>query len=193
MKRSVTNTDGARSAPDRRGPLCGRHPGAARERPWRRRGFLPLAALLACAVLATPHPASAHARLTRSQPAEGQALERSPAAIDLWFNEILDLEFNGIDLFPAADEQSAQGNLISAKPSVDPSDRTHLSIPLPPLAPGAYVVHWKVLSRDGHSARGRIVFRVGAAAAVAPQSSAPGADARSDASRRDASAGDGAR
>jgi methionine-rich copper-binding protein CopC len=173
-------------------PFRVRRRGAALESAWPR-GFYVLAVLLAGAVLAAPRPAAAHARLTRSEPAEGQSLDPSPAAIDLWFNEILDLEFNGIELFPAADEQSGRGNLITAKPSVDPRDRTHLSIPLPPLAPGAYVVHWKVLSRDGHSARGRIVFRVGGAAAVAPQSSAPGADARPGASRADASAGDGAR
>ena len=58
-----------------------------------------------------------------------------------------------------ADDQSA----TIGKPRVDPADRTRLTTDLGPLAPGAYVVQWKVLSRDGHGARGRVLFRIGAA------------------------------
>jgi len=35
-----------------------------------------------------------------------------------------------------------------------------MTVGLKPLAPGGYVVEWRVLSRDGHSEPGRITFRV---------------------------------
>jgi methionine-rich copper-binding protein CopC len=43
---------------------------------------------------------------------------------------------------------------------VDPKDRTHLMVKVGALKPGDYVVDWRVLSRDGHSAPGRITFTV---------------------------------
>ena len=139
---------------------------AARDAVRRRRvAARAMLALTAALLLGAPRGALAHARLVKAKPAEAQVLDASPGAIELWFNEILDDEFNGIELFPAADEESATANLIAVKPTVDAKDRTHLRVAVPPLVPGAYVVHWKVLSRDGHSARGRLSFRVGGAAA----------------------------
>lgn len=108
--------------------------------------------------------AHAHARLERSVPAAGAVLAAAPATVELWFNELLDDEFNDVAVFRAkADGAPAdETNLATARPSVDDADRTHLSAPLGELASGAYVIQWKVLSRDGHSARGRVLFRIGA-------------------------------
>ncbi len=91
-------------------------------------------------------------------------LPAAPATIELWFNELLDDEFNEILVFRAAADGSPAdaSNLATAKPTVDDTDRTHLSAPVAPLESGPYVIQWKVLSRDGHSARGRVLFRVGA-------------------------------
>lgn len=109
--------------------------------------------------------ARAHARLERSEPAAGAALASPPTTVELWFNELLDDEFNEILVFRAAPDGSPADttNLATAKPTVDDADRTHLSTPVATLASGPYVIQWKVLSRDGHSARGRVLFRVGAA------------------------------
>jgi len=122
-----------------------------------------LLALAAALPFAFATDAAAHARLTRAVPSDGSSLATPPAKIDLWFNELLDDDFNDVavhranaDGGPADDENFATG-----KPQVDPSDRTHLVTDLRPLAPGDYVVQWKVLSRDGHSARGRVRFSVG--------------------------------
>ena len=124
-----------------------------------------LVALAGCGALLALHtPALAHARLERSSPAAGAVLATSPATVELKFNELLDEEFNAVEVFRAkrdgtpADEQ----NLTTGKARVDAADQTRLTTDLGPLAPGAYVVQWKVLSRDGHSARGRVLFRIGA-------------------------------
>jgi len=122
-----------------------------------------LALGLACA--ATCGTAHAHARLERSTPAAGAVLTVPPVAVELSFNELLDDEFNDITVFRAKpDGTPADGSsFATAKPTVDEADRTRLTTALAPLSPGAYVVQWRVLSRDGHSARGRVLFRVGAA------------------------------
>lgn len=121
-----------------------------------------LATVVALAWCATD--AHAHARLERSAPAAGAVLATAPTTIELWFNELLDDEFNEVLVFRAAPDGAPADatNLATAKPTVDDADRTHLSTPVAALASGPYVIQWKVLSRDGHSARGRVLFRVGA-------------------------------
>jgi len=106
--------------------------------------------------LALAPEAHAHARMIKSSPAKDATLSASPDQLDLWFNELLEEGFNTIEVFSASELTAAKHtNLAKGKPAVDPADKTHLSVP-----PGEYVVEWRVLSRDGHSAPGRIMFRV---------------------------------
>jgi len=108
--------------------------------------------------------ASAHARMIKSTPAKGAELSKSPKQVDLWFNELLEDGFNTLEVFPASElTATKRSNLAIGKPAVDPADRTHLSVKLSALSPGDYVVEWRVLSRDGHSAPGRLTFRVSGA------------------------------
>jgi len=102
-----------------------------------------------------------HAQLIKSDPPDKAELKESPARIDLWFNELLDDNFNSIEVIPAA-EISAQkhSNFAKGKPKVDPADRTHLTVRVTQLTPGKYVISYRVLSRDGHTAPGRIAFQV---------------------------------
>lgn len=139
-----------------------RSPAGRRPHPTRRSAAVALLAAAAL-VLAARAPAHAHARLERAAPANG-ATVAAPAAIELWFNELLDDEFNDVALYRAQPDGSPadDANLATAKPRVDAADRTHLTTPVGATTPGPYVVQYKVLSRDGHSARGRILFRVGA-------------------------------
>lgn len=112
-------------------------------------------------LLSSAGVALAHARLVRSQPAKDAHLTAAPASIELWFNELLDHGFNGIEVFAAAEKQEKQRtNLAQGAAVVDPDDRTHLSVPMSPLPPGQYVIEYRVLSRDGHSAPGRIAFTI---------------------------------
>jgi methionine-rich copper-binding protein CopC len=124
-----------------------------------RRLFLPLIALLA---LAGAPAALAHARLVRAVPASGAEVSPAPKQVELWFNELLEEGFNTVTVF-ASSELSTPGkhtNLAKGKPTVDPKDHTHLVVALGAVPPGEYVVEWRVLSRDGHSAPGRSTFRV---------------------------------
>lgn len=105
--------------------------------------------------------ALAHAQVVRSSPSKNAALSKAPERIDLWFNELLDEGFNSVEVFGAGELTSQRHtNLASGKAAVDPSDRTHLTIKVNPLRVGEYVVAWRVLSRDGHTAPGRLTFRV---------------------------------
>ena len=118
-------------------------------------------ALSVTTVVAGASPALAHARLVRAQPADKAVLSQAPQRLELWFNELLDQSFNQVEVFPAAElTAKTRTNLTSGTPVLDPVDRTHLTVPLQTLAPGEYVVEWRVLSRDGHSAPGRFRFRV---------------------------------
>jgi len=118
-----------------------------------------------CGVLvltATP-TAMAHARLTRSLPVEKTALDTAPQQIELWFNELLDHGFNHVVVFPASEvklKPKERSNFADGKPEVDAADRTHLTVKLKPLPAGDYVVEYRVLSRDGHTAPGRVRFTV---------------------------------
>jgi methionine-rich copper-binding protein CopC len=111
-------------------------------------------------ILAVPLAALAHAKMVRSTPGEGEALQ-PPPQVELWFNELLDAKLNSIVVFPAAElNAKPRANLTKGDAQVDPRDRTHLFVALKPLPPGNYTVEWRVLSLDGHSAPGRFEFRV---------------------------------
>ena len=105
--------------------------------------------------------ALAHAQLLRAKPADKAELKEPPTQVDLWFNELLDEGFNSIEVIPAADlSVKKHPNLAKGKPKVDPADRTHLTVLLSTLKPGKYVIQYRVLSRDGHTAPGRVTFQV---------------------------------
>jgi methionine-rich copper-binding protein CopC len=111
-------------------------------------------------VLAVPLAALAHAKMLRSTPGAGD-VSQPPPQVELWFNELLDAKFNSIAVFPAAElNAKPRTSLTKGEAQVDPQDRTHLIVPLKPLPPGNYMVEWRVLSLDGHSAPGRFEFRV---------------------------------
>ena len=143
-------------------PKIRRHSGAMKPVLFGHAGARRLLLLCVLALLSgLPAVAHAHARLLRSMPAGNARLAVAPERAELWFNELLDAEFNGIEIFAASELKAKQRtNLVKGRPVVDAKDRTHLTVELPPLAPGEYVVEWRVLSRDGHSAPGRFTFTV---------------------------------
>ncbi len=104
------------------------------------------ALLLACLAL----PAAAHSELRRSVPANGAALERAPAHIELHFNERVQL--TALRLRRGAEEIALPRRAIR-EASVE-------TIALPPLPPGEYRAEWRAISADGHPVGGVIGFRV---------------------------------
>ncbi|HTU01085.1 MAG TPA: copper resistance protein CopC [Candidatus Sulfotelmatobacter sp.] len=118
-----------------------------------------LATALVC--LGLPRPAEPHAQLVRSEPPDHAVLRSAPSRAELWFDELLDRGFHSVSVRPVGDLSGATGaSLATGKPQVDPADPTHLTVGLQALPPGKYVIDWRVLSRDGHSAAGRLWFEV---------------------------------
>jgi methionine-rich copper-binding protein CopC len=102
-----------------------------------------------------PPKALAHAKLIRSRPDGSETLAEPPESVELWFNERLEDEFNSIEVADSAGRRVEDGHA-----RVHRRDRTHLGVRLRRLTRGQYVVHWRILSVDGHTARGRFIFSV---------------------------------
>jgi methionine-rich copper-binding protein CopC len=116
----------------------------------------------ALGALLLPVVTTAHARLVRSSPADGMSLPAAPAQLALCFNELLERQFHAIELEaePRPSSQPSRGPL-RLTPVVDPRDGTCLTVRVPSLEPGTYVLRWRVVSRDGHATRGLVRFRIG--------------------------------
>jgi methionine-rich copper-binding protein CopC len=103
----------------------------------------------------------AHAKLVRSTPKQGSEVQEAPKTLELWFNELLDDGFNTVEVCASAERgKKDRRNFVKGKPRVDAKDRTRLIAELEELSPGEYWVEYRVLSRDGHSAPGRLTFKV---------------------------------
>src|SRR5207247_6223164 len=89
-----------------------------------------------------PGAASAHAFLIRSQPQAGARLARAPATLTLYFSERFVRGSQQVTL------RRASGEAIKL-----PASRASGAVivqPLPRSLRGVFVVHWRVLSDDGH-------------------------------------------
>ena len=147
------------------GPIRG-HGGDKRDRDdrrdrrvGRRLGVGALVAVLA--VLALPGRADAHAELISTEPAASEQLATAPEAVVLHFSEAVDLTDDAIEVLDAN-----ANRLDIGEPEHAEGDRAALSVSLPDLDDGAYVVAWRVVSSDSHPIGGAFTFRVGEAGAV---------------------------
>jgi len=113
------------------------------------------AAVLAAAVIAsTPSPAAAHALLLESTPA-GATLTQPPAQVYLRFNSKLEKRLSHVTL------STEKGRPVALPIAVNGSEKPdRLVLPLGPLAPGAYMIRYKVLAVDGHITEGILRFSV---------------------------------
>ena len=114
-----------------------------------------LSGLVLLAGFLVPPKALAHAKLIRPRPNASETLAKTPVSVELWFNKRLEDEFNSIEVVDSAGRRVEDGHA-----RVNPQDRTNLVARLTRLTQGQYVVHWKILSVDGHTARGRFIFLV---------------------------------
>jgi copper transport protein len=124
----------------------------------RHRVLGPVAVLLVALaiVLGAVAPASAHAELVSSDPAEGAVLDSAPATVTLTFSEPFrltsqELAVDDAERDPVASSAGASGTEVE----VDLADAAD-------LPGGTYVVSWNVLSGDGHPISGALTFSVGA-------------------------------
>lgn len=102
-----------------------------------------------------PAAALAHAVLVKSVPAQRASLVEPPPRVELWFNERLEPAYSKASV---TNEAGAQVDLRDV--AVSAEDPRRLSVSLPPLAPGRYVVSFRVLSVDGHVVESRLTFTV---------------------------------
>ena len=97
----------------------------------------------------------AHAFLDHASPAVGSTVHGSPPELRIWFTQELELPFSRVKV------EDANGTAVAASDrAVDPSDRSVLRLPMPPLTPGKYHVLWHVLSVDSHVTEGDYTFVV---------------------------------
>ena len=123
----------------------------------RRAGARALASMLAAlgAAVAAVAAAHAHAVLVRSIPAARASLAQAPERVDLWFNERLEPAFSTVSV------RNTAGVQVDGRDGrVAPDDGKHLSASLPRLPAGAYTVHYRALSVDGHLVDASFPFSV---------------------------------
>jgi len=113
--------------------------------------------LVGCSALAF-----AHAKLVKSDPAEGSTLKAAPTKFVLTFGEPAKL--TTLTLQKNAEPAKKIGPLPT-------SASAEISVPAPKLEPGKYVLAWRVMGDDGHVLPGKLTFTVGPTAAT---TSAPG-------------------
>lgn len=146
------------------GPIRGRsdRDDGGRRRSARRPAKLGVGALVAVlAVLVAPARADAHAELVSTEPAFSEQLATAPDEVVLHFTEGVDLSDDALEVL------DANANRIDVgEPEHPGGDRTAVSVSLPDLDDGAYVVAWRVVSSDSHPIGGAFTFRVGDAGAV---------------------------
>jgi copper transport protein len=104
--------------------------------------------------LALPAAALAHATLLQTTPANGAVLATAPTAVTVAFDDSIRVAKGN-----AAVDNETQASVLAGKATAHGRD---LTIPLKPLADGAYSVRWSIVSEDGHREEGVLAFAVGA-------------------------------
>jgi copper resistance protein C len=112
-----------------------------------------IAVLLLAWTALEPMPASAHAIVISSSPADGAVLASGDAPVVLRFNSRIDHERSRLSLI-TPDGSTA---VLPIGPGAS-TDR--LVARLVGLQPGQYRLRWQVLALDGHITRGDIPFAV---------------------------------
>lgn len=113
--------------------------------------------------LVLPQPASAHAFLERTNPADGTALEQPPDHLALYFSEHVVLEATRIELVDSGGHVTALGGLELVTDEPDDTEvPSVVTADLPSLPRDSYRVRWSTLSSDDlHRTSGFFVFGVG--------------------------------
>jgi copper transport protein len=94
--------------------------------------------------------------LLYSVPAPSSVVPESPTQIQLGFSEAVEPDLSSVRLFDAAREE-----ITLKHPSHGTNDRSVLTVNMPALSDGTYVVVWRATSVDGHPVEGAFPFSVG--------------------------------
>ena len=128
-------------------------------------------------------PASAHATVQSTSPAQGSQVATAPETVAVTFDEAVGISAGSIKVV------GPHGRVVGPGGAVHPGgDARTVSVRLVPnLARGSYLVVWHVVSDDSHPVAGTFTFGYGVPAG--PASAPPSADAWPGALRRAADFG----
>ena len=90
----------------------------------------------------------AHAHLQAATPADHSVLSAAPTQLVLHFSEAARLTALAV----------AKAGEPAHKLALPDKPQAQIVVPLPPLAPGDYVVSWRAVGADGHVVPGEIHF-----------------------------------
>ncbi|MGW3285959.1 copper resistance CopC/CopD family protein [Streptomyces sp. NPDC001002] len=108
------------------------------------------------ALLAGAGPASAHAALTGSDPAQGVVVDKAPTAVTLTFSEKVATSSDSLRVL------DPKGKRVDTGKPTETSGTTY-AVPLHSGLPdGTYTVSWQVVSADSHPVAGAFTFSIGA-------------------------------
>jgi methionine-rich copper-binding protein CopC len=110
--------------------------------------------LLAGASRPSAEIARRHLRLVKSAPAADSVITRSPAAIQLWFSEKVELGATRVRLVGPDEKPVALGAVTQEKAA----DAPVRALVTGTLANGAYTVNWTATSGDSHVVKGAFRF-----------------------------------
>ncbi len=128
------------------------------------------AALALGVVAGLAAPASAHATLESTNPANGTALAGSPGQVVLHFDQQVSVSPTSIEVFNSSAKRVDSGDTKHV-----PNDSHSVDTAIPASLPaGGYVVTWRVVSADSHPINGAFTFFIGAATGTAAISSEAG-------------------
>ena len=111
--------------------------------------------LVFCTLLVAPSMVLSHASLVKSVPARRAQIFKSPAQIQLWFNERVEARFSSLRVIDSSGKRVDLGNV-----EVNTDDAKKISVGVNSLAPGQYKIKFRVLSVDGHVVEDEVPFTI---------------------------------
>jgi copper transport protein len=101
--------------------------------------------------------AFAHPSLIRSDPPANATLPEAPRQVTVWFDEAIEPDYGHLEVF------DVQGRRVdNFNTEYHPGPQPALTLSLPALPEGTYIVVWRVISRgDAHAVGGAFAFGVG--------------------------------
>lgn len=116
-------------------------------------------------ILGVAAPATAHAELISTDPAEGAVLAEAPDKVTLTFSEPVRLGADAVGTYDAGGRLlDSDARAVDKVVTIDVPDD---------LAEGSYVVTWRVISADGHPVAGSLSFSIGAPSSVVEEPEVP--------------------
>ncbi|MFF7453574.1 FixH family protein [Kitasatospora sp. NPDC008115] len=125
-------------------------------------GLLGVLGAVLALLLAGAGPASAHAALQSSDPAQNAVLPTAPPSVTLTFSEAVSLSPDSVRVLDPAGKAVDAGGPTHA----DGKDNTARVGLGSGLADGTYTVAWRAVSEDSHPIGGAFIFSIGAPSAT---------------------------